>query len=170
MVIWLIGLSGVGKTEIGQELFTLFKQNNSNCVFIDGDIIRDIFNNDLGHSLEERKKNSRRISRLCHFLSRQNISVVCSILSISHEDQQWNRDNIENYYEVFLNVPLEILLKRDSKGIYKKALKGEISDVVGMDIEFNSPPNADLTINNTGDQSVKEIANNIFKFITEIDS
>jgi len=61
-------------------------------------------------------------------------------------------------------------LKRDYKGIYKKALKGEISDVVGMDIEFNSPPNADLTINNTGDQSVKEIANNIFKFITEIDS
>ena len=167
MVIWLIGLSGAGKTVIGQELFTLFKQNN-NCVFIDGDIIRDIFNNDLGHSLEDRKKNSRRISRLCHFLSRQNISVVCSILSISHEDQQWNRENIDNYYEVFIDVPLEVLLKRDTKGLYEKALKGEISDVVGVDIEFNNPPNADLVINNTGENSVIEIAKNIFKSISKI--
>ena len=167
MVVWLIGLSGAGKTVIGQELFTLFKQNN-NCVFIDGDIIRDIFNNDLGHSLEDRKKNSRRISRLCHFLSRQNISVVCSILSISHEDQQWNRENIDNYYEVFIDVPLEVLLKRDTKGLYEKALKGEISDVVGVDIEFNGPPNADLVINNTGENSVIEIAKNIFKSISKI--
>ena len=167
MVIWLIGLSGAGKTVIGQELFTLFKQNN-NCVFIDGDIIRDIFNNDLGHSLEDRKKNSRRISRLCHFLSRQNISVVCSILSISHEDQQWNRENIDNYYEVFIDVPLEVLLKRDTKGLYEKALKGEISDVVGVDIEFNDPPNADLVINNTGENSVIEIAKNIFKSVSKI--
>ncbi len=167
MVIWLIGLSGAGKTVIGQELFTLFKQNN-NCVFIDGDIIRDIFNNDLGHSLEDRKKNSRRISRLCHFLSRQNISVVCSILSISHEDQQWNRENIDNYYEVFIDVPLEVLLKRDTKGLYEKALKGEISDVVGVDIEFNDPPNADLVINNTGENSVIEIARNIFKSVSKI--
>ena len=167
MVIWLIGLSGAGKTVIGQELFTLFKQNN-NCVFIDGDIIRDIFNNDLGHSLEDRKKNSRRISRLCHFLSRQNISVVCSILSISHEDQQWNRENIDNYYEVFIDVPLEVLLKRDTKGLYEKALKGEILDVVGVDIEFNDPPNADLVINNTGENSVIEIAKNIFKSVSKI--
>lgn len=167
MVIWLIGLSGAGKTVIGQELFTLFKQNN-NCVFIDGDIIRDIFNNDLGHSLEDRKKNSRRISRLCHFLSRQNISVVCSILSISHEDQKWNRENIDNYYEVFIDVPLEVLLKRDTKGLYEKALKGEISDVVGVDIEFNDPPNADLVINNTGENSVIEIAKNIYKSVSKI--
>ena len=76
MVIWLIGLSGAGKTVIGKELYRLLKQKKQSYVFIDGDVIREIFDNDLGHTFEDRMINSKRISRLCHFLSSQNMKIL----------------------------------------------------------------------------------------------
>ena len=82
MIIWLIGMSGSGKTEIGKRLYRAIKKDHINSVFIDGDVIRKMNNNDLGHTIEDRKKNSDRISSLCKFLDDQDIHVVCSILSI----------------------------------------------------------------------------------------
>ena len=80
MVIWIIGLSGAGKTTLAEEIYKISKPINPNTVLIDGDAIREIFGNDLGHSAEDRKKNAKRISRLCYFLSLHNINVICSIL------------------------------------------------------------------------------------------
>ena len=82
MVIWLIGLSGAGKTTIGELLYLKMKAIRPNTVFIDGDKIREVMGGELGHSLEDRKKNADRICRFCHFLEEQNIDVVCSILSL----------------------------------------------------------------------------------------
>ena len=168
MVIWLIGLSGSGKTVIGKELYSLFKEKEETYVFIDGDVIREMFDNDLGHTRDDRLINSRRISRLCHFLSIQNVNVICSILSISNEDQKWNRKNIKKYKEVFLDVSLEVLIDRDIKDLYKKAIDGKLSNVVGVDIIFPPPVKPDLTINNDGSQSIKEIASHIYKTINKV--
>ena len=148
MVVWIIGLSGAGKTTLAKEVVIKAKVEANNTVLVDGDVIREIFGNDLGYSMEDRLKNAERICQLCKFLNDQGISVVCAILSIFPETREWNRENINDYYEVFIDTPITSLISRDSKGIYGKYNRGDISEVAGMDIDFPQPVNADLVINN----------------------
>jgi adenylylsulfate kinase-like enzyme len=159
MVVWLIGLSGSGKTTLANEVVLGANYNSNNTVLIDGDIIREIFSNDIGYSMEDRLLNAQRICQLGKFLDSQGINVVCAILSIFPETREWNRKYIENYYEVFIDAPIETLIDRDSKGIYSKYSKGEISEVVGMDIIFPAPDKADLVIkNNTSKEDLLKYA------------
>lgn len=151
MVIWLIGLSGAGKTTLGREIMKSAPVGR--CVFIDGDQIREVFGNDLGFSLAEREQNAWRICRLCKWLDDQNINVVCAILSLFPETQVWNRQNFSEYYDVFIDTPLEQLIARDSKGLYAKAKSGALRDVAGVDLEFIPPPQPDLILRNDGDES-----------------
>ena len=148
MIIWLIGMSGSGKTTIGKQLYLKIKKKHPNTVFLDGDHIRSIMGNDLGHTIEDRRRNAERISRLCYFLDREGINVVTAILSIFHEWQDWNRSNFSKYFEVYLNVSMETLVKRDPKGLYKKAKKGEIENFVGFDIPFPPPKSPDMLVEN----------------------
>ena len=119
MVIWIIGLSGSGKTTILDKVYDDVKSTFKNIVKIDGDIIREVFNNDLGHTIEHRKRNARRISKLCQFLENQNIIVLCSILSAFEYDREWNRSNLLDYKEIYIKTQRKVLIKRDSKGLYK---------------------------------------------------
>jgi cytidine diphosphoramidate kinase len=166
MIIWIIGKSAAGKTVIGQELNKLIKNEHKNVVALDGDIFRGLHDNDLDYSIESRKKNSDRISRMCQFLDQQDIHVVCSTQSNFHDAQQWNRDNYNDYFEIYLDVPYNILLQRDPKGLYKKALAGEMPNMVGLDIKFTPPLNPHMTINNVGDETPLVIAQRIFAKIT----
>ena len=153
MVIWIIGLSGSGKTTLANEIVANTNIESKNTILLDGDLIREIFGNDLGYSMEERLLNANRICQLGKFLDDQGINVVCSILSIFPETREWNRKNVRDYYEVFIDVPIEMLVERDSKGIYGKYNRGEISEVVGMDINFPIPDKVDLVIKNTKSKS-----------------
>ncbi len=148
MVIWLIGMSGAGKTAIGREVFARLKERRPNVVFLDGDAVREIMGSDLGHTLEARRANAGRISRLCKYLDDQGIDVVCSILSIFHESQAWNREHLARYFEVYIRVPFDVLVARDSKGLYRAAREGRATNVVGVDIPFPPPPNPDLIVDN----------------------
>ena len=150
MVIWLIGMSGSGKTTLGKYLYEKLKPVHKNLIFLDGDVIREIMGNDLGHTIEDRRKNAHRITRLCKFLDSHGINVICAVLSIFPESHEWNRANIKDYYEVYLEVPFETLSQRDPKGYYKKALKGEITNFVGVDIKFPPPKDPHMTISNNG--------------------
>ena len=165
MVIWLIGMSGAGKTAIGSEIYSKIKSKSPNTVFLDGDSFRSIMGDDIGHTLADRKKNADRMCRICKFLDSQDIHVVCAILSLFHESQTWNRENIDNYYEVYIEVSMDILIQRDPKGLYKKAMRGELKDFVGYDIKFPEPANPDLIINNEGDKGIEEVAEEIWNSI-----
>ncbi len=166
MIIWLIGLSGVGKTAIGMEAYKLLRAKRPNVVFLDGDIVREIMGGDLGYTMDDRLNNARRICRLGKYLDSQGIDVVCGILSIFPETQKWNRENIPHYFEVYIRAPLETLIQRDPKGLYRRALAGEIKNVVGMDIEFPPPPHPDLIIDNdTMLASLEPIARRILNAI-----
>jgi len=148
MVIWIVGLSGAGKTTLANEIVARVRQKQKNVVLLDGDLVREVFRNDLGHSLEDRHTNAKRICQLGKLLDDQGIHVVCAILSLFPDTREWNRANLKNYYEVFIDTPMQALEERDSKGIYSRFRNGEIHHVAGMDLEFLPPSNADLVIGN----------------------
>ena len=155
MVVWIIGLSGAGKTTLANEVIAQVRRSQNNVFLIDGDVVRETFGNDLGYTLEDRRANARRVCQLGKLLDDQGINVVCAILSLFPESRSWNRENLKNYYEVFIDTPMQNLVERDSKGIYRRFNRGEIRDVAGMDIEFQRPENADLIIKNA--HSIEEL-------------
>lgn len=158
MVTWIIGLSGAGKTTIGNIVFKSLKKKYTNLVFLDGDDFRHILGDDLGHSLEDRKKNADRFCRMCKYFDDQGIHVIAAILSIFPDSREWNKINYNNYYEIYIDTPIKTLIKRDTKGLYKKALSGEIKDVAGVDLHFTPPTNPDCHIINDGKASINQIA------------
>jgi len=160
MVVWLIGLSGAGKTTIGRALYNKWKVFDSSTVFVDGDEVRNIFSQDKtpsDYSLEGRRQNAELIFNICKWLDSQNLNVVCCLLSLFPELQARNRVGFSKYFEVFVQVPIHKLIGRDNKGLYGKAIKKETKNVVGIDIEFPDPPNPDLVIDNKGFDTSPEI-------------
>lgn len=150
MVIWLIGLSGAGKTTLANAVVARVRAMGRPVVLLDGDAVREMFGNDLGHSIEDRRINAQRICQLSKFIESQGIAVVCAILSIFPESRAWNREHLSRYFEVFIDTPVEHLVHRDSKGLYARYKRGEIQGVAGMDLQFPPPDQADLVIHNTG--------------------
>ena len=148
MIIWIIGLSGSGKTTLATEVIKQCRKDKKKVILLDGDEVRDLFQNDADHSLKGRKVNADRICRLCKFLDSQNIDVVCAILSVFKESREWCRMNLSSYYEVYIETPMDILRKRDPKKIYSSYFQGEISNVAGLDLNFEVPEKADLHIIN----------------------
>ncbi len=166
MVIWLIGLSGSGKTTLGREIAQQWKQQQPNTVLVDGDEVRRIFRQDLApadYSMAGRRVNAERIFELCAWLDGQNINVVCSILSIFPDLRAKNREQLQRYFEVYLNPPFETLVERDTKGLYRKALSGEMSDMVGVDIPFPAPVTADLEIDTSLPADISILAGEILQ-------
>lgn len=148
MVIWIIGLSGAGKTTLASEVVRLARTTHVNTVLVDGDSVREVFGGDIDYSMEGRRRNADRICRICRFLELQDINVVCSILSLFPDSRKWCRENLETYYEVFIDTPLEDVISRDSKGLYRKYTEGKIKNIAGLDLDFIKPCNSDFTITN----------------------
>ncbi|MCE9613270.1 MAG: adenylyl-sulfate kinase [Lentisphaerae bacterium] len=165
MVIWLVGKSGAGKTEIGRRLYQRFKAVHPGTVFLDGDILREIMGKDLGYSPEDRHISEERTSRLCKLLSDQGLHVVCAKLSNSPPVRAWNRTHIPDYHEVYLRVPPHVLEQRDPKGLYAKFRKGEMRQMVGLDIPFHEPEGPTLVIDNL-DRDPEQLAAEIFERLT----
>ncbi|GHU19971.1 adenylyl-sulfate kinase [Betaproteobacteria bacterium] len=150
MIMWIIGLSGAGKSTLAQAVVdTVRRRAVPNVVLIDGDVLRSVWGDALGHSMEERKKNADRLCRLCAWLDSQKIHAVCAILSMFEESREWNRRHLTQYHEVFIDAPLDDLARRDVKGLYRKALAGEIA-IPGVNMDFPTPMRPDLVIQNNG--------------------
>lgn len=150
MVIWLVGLSGAGKSTIGRATYELIKRDLSNTVFVDGDEVREVFRHEGNdaYTIAGRRVNSERISALCRWLDRQGINVVCSMLSIFDEHRRENRAAFSSYFEVFIDASMEDLMARDYKDLYKEAKAGLRENVVGVDIPFTRPSEPDFVVEN----------------------
>ena len=152
MVIWLVGLSGAGKTTIGRALTTLWRHKEPQTVLIDGDDIRKYFPERRDYepySLADRRANAERIASMSLWLDQQSLNVVVSILCIFPDILQENRVRFSNYFEVFVDAPFDQIKKRDPKGLYVGSVEGIIDNVVGVDIPFPVPTNPDIVINNS---------------------
>ena len=145
---WITGLAGAGKTTIGTLLYQYLKEQYSNTVIFDGDVLRQVFGNDLGYSREERFQCAMRYSRLCKLLVDQGIHVICCTISMFDEVREWNRAHIDNYLEIYIKVPIWVLEERNQKNLYQEARKGSVKDVVGVDLELQFPKNPDILIIN----------------------
>lgn len=164
MVIWIIGMSATGKSTLAGQVVVRIRQSHEKVVLLDGDVIRMLFGNDVDHSMEGRRRNAERLSRLSKFLADQEIHVVAAVLSIFPEWRLWNRQNIPDYAEVYIRASMQTLLKRDAKNLYARALKGEISNVVGVDLPFPEPENPELVIDNDADlQDFRSLTDKIMK-------
>jgi len=169
MVIWIIGLSGSGKTTLANAVYEKLQKNDIQAVILDGDDIRETFGNDLGYSIDDRRRNAERICRLGRYLENYKINVIVPILSIFSEHREWNKKNLQEYREVFIDSTIESLISRDTKGIYKRFLMGEINNVAGMDLEFEEPNNPDIHIkNNKNQEDLLAYVEDIFNFFIKL--
>ena len=160
-VYFFTGLSGAGKTTLGGLFYQRLKEKKPNVVCLDGDQIRPILNETPGYTTEERRRGSFRVFQLCKLLADQRIDVVCCCICMYDDVRQWNRNNIENYKEVYIKVKKETLLKRNQKGLYTGG-----KNVVGVDLPFDEPKTPDLIVKNDGDRAPEQIVDEIIqKFV-----
>lgn len=166
-VYWFTGLAGAGKSTIGRLFYGRIFRQKPNVVFLDGDVLRVVFGDDLGHSIEDRRRSAMRNSSLCKLLSDQGIDVVCATISMFHVCHDWNRQNISRYREIYIRAPMKVLAERDQKQLYSRAGKGEIAQVMGLDLPFEEPLRPDLIIDNDGSKSPDKIIEEIDHLIIE---
>jgi len=154
MVIWITGLSGSGKTTISRKVYESIKQKYKNTVLLDGDVIRAALDNNYGYTLPDRLKGAKQVSGLCRMLDNEGINVVCATISLFEEIQSSNRKNFSKYVEVFLDVDMEELRRRDPKKIYSTPM----DNVVGVDLPYDRPKNPDIVLDNS---SMEKLDGNI---------
>ena len=162
-VYWLTGLAGSGKTTIGHLFYQSLKHIKPNTAYLDGDVLRWVFGNNTNFSLVERLQLAGSYGRLCKALSDQGLDVVCTTISMFWEIQDWNRENLPHYQEIYVRVPMDVLVKRDQKNIYSKALRGEMKNVIGINAPFEEPKSPDVVIDNDGTKTPEEIVEVLMK-------
>ena len=163
--IWMTGLSGSGKSTIAEGLEKKLYQNGILTTILDGDNVRSGINNNLGFSEEDRTENIRRIAEINKLFLQTGIVTINSFVSPTKDIRDLAKTIIgeQDFYEVYINASFDECAKRDVKGLYKKALNGEIKNFTGLDAPFEAPTNAVLEIK-TAEQSIEESIELIYNF------
>jgi adenylyl-sulfate kinase len=161
----MTGLSGAGKTTIALELLRQLAERSLRLERLDGDVVRESLTRDLGFSKEDREKNIERVTFVAKLLSRNGVGCICSFISPYQSIRDHVRANTTNFLEVFVDAPLEVVIERYVKGMYQKAIAGEIPNFTGISDPFEAPAQPDIHVH-TDQQTVEESARQI---ITELE-
>ena len=166
-VVWFTGLSGSGKSTIANATEKKLIETNINTYILDGDNVRHGLNKDLAFSQEERIENIRRIGEVCNLFIDAGIVVLASFISPYRENREAVKNIVgsDNFVEVYINTSLEECEKRDSKGLYEKARKGEIDNFTGISAPYEIPASPDIEIK-TEELSLNDAVTKIVSTIT----
>jgi adenylylsulfate kinase len=159
--IWFTGLSGAGKTTVSRLVQDRLRERGiMNVEVLDGDVVRTNLSKGLGFSKEDRDINIKRIAFVCNLLTRNGIPNIAAAISPYREVRDYARKEIKNFVEVYVKCPLEVLVQRDVKGLYKKALAGELPNFTGVSDPYEEPLNPEVLIESdkeTPEQSADKI-------------
>lgn len=163
-VIWLLGLSGAGKTTLALRLLDHVRAKGRRADFIDGDLVRDFFNDRAGYGRENRIANIKRIIFAAMLLSRNEVLTIVSNISPYEETRGFARLKLPRYCEIYLKASLDDCAARDPKGLYRKAREGLTGSMIGIDEPFEEPQSPDFAID-TGRRGEDECFNEILRFL-----
>jgi adenylyl-sulfate kinase len=145
--VWFTGLSGSGKSTIAEMLYHEFQARGMKTEILDGDVVRQNLSKGLGFSKEDRDINIMRIGFVADLLTRNGVATICCPISPYKATRDANRELIGNFVEVYVHATVdEIAANRDPKGLYKKALAGEITGFTGVDDPYEVPENPEITV------------------------
>lgn len=149
--LWFTGLSGSGKSTLSQLVASHLRALGARVEVLDGDMVRTLLCQDLGFSREDREENIRRIGFVCELLSRNGVIAIAAAISPYRASRDELRKRIPNFIEIHMNCPVEVLIQRDVKGLYKKALSGEIKQFTGISDPYEAPVAPEVTIDSSSD-------------------
>lgn len=169
-ILWFTGLSGAGKSTLANRLLEEFRQRGYKVELLDGDEVRTNLSKGLGFSKEDRDTNIRRIGWVARLLARNGVIAITAAISPYKEIRQEVRAATEAEGSVFVEAytcaPLEALIARDVKGLYKKALAGEISNFTGISDPYEPPDNPEF-VAYTAQESVEQSAQRLLDYLTQ---
>ena len=165
--LWFTGLSGAGKTTLARLVEVELKARGHKVEVLDGDIIRTNLSKGLGFSKEDRDTNIRRIGFVCNLLTRNDVVAIAAAISPYRDIRDEVRRDIGAFIEVYVRCPIEVLAERDVKGLYKKALAGEIKNFTGVDDPYEAPLAAEVIVD-TDEESPEKSAARILAKLEEL--
>ena len=161
--LWFTGLSGAGKSTLAELVEKELRARGKKVEVLDGDVVRTNLSKGLGFSKEDRDTNIRRIGWVCEVLSRNDVVAISAAISPYREIRDEIRERISNFVEVFVDVPLEVAIERDVKGLYKKAIAGEIKQFTGVSDPYEAPTDPEITIRSAEEKPEQSAAKIIAK-------
>ncbi len=162
--VWFTGLSGAGKSTLSTALDRELRRRGRRVEVLDGDVVRTNLSKGLGFSRQDRDTNVRRIAFVCHLLTRNGVAVISAAISPYRETRQEARRLIGDFVEVYVRCPIPELVRRDVKGLYAKALRGEIAHFTGISDPYEEPEHPDVVVDSgaeTVEQSLERIVRHL---------
>jgi adenylyl-sulfate kinase len=163
--LWFTGLSGAGKTTLAREVEGILRERGMKVELLDGDVVRQNLSKGLGFSKEDRDTNIKRIGFVCKLLARNGVVAIASAISPYREVRDFVRQDVGAFVEVFVKCPLDTLVQRDVKGLYKKALAGEIANFTGVSDPYEEPLHPEVIV----DSSVETPAQSTAKIMAKLE-
>jgi adenylylsulfate kinase len=161
--LWFTGLSGSGKTTLARRVESILRDRGLKVEVLDGDLVRTNLSKGLGFSKEDRDTNIKRIGFVSKLLSRNGVAVIASAISPYRAVRDSVRRDIGRFVEVHCRCPLDVLIERDVKGLYKKALEGEIDDFTGVSDPYEEPLNPEVIADTDKETPVESVVKIISK-------
>jgi adenylyl-sulfate kinase len=163
--IWFTGLSGAGKSTVSQLVAERLRQDGLKVEVLDGDVVRTHLSRGLGFSKEDRDTNIRRIGWVCEVLSRNGVAALAAAISPYRAVRDEVRAKIPNFVEVYMQCPIQVLAERDPKGLYKKALAGEIAHFTGVDDPYEPPVQPEIVCYTDGTETPIQSADKVLQHL-----
>lgn len=165
--VWFTGLPCSGKTAVADRVAEMLREMGLKVERLDGDIVRQSLTRDLGYSREDRNENIRRVTFVAKLLTRNGVAVLTSFISPYRKIRAYARKEIGNFVEAYVKCPVEVCMQRDVKGMYKKAISGEIKEFTGISDPYEEPLHPEILLE-TDKETLEESAEKVIQRLNDL--